>query len=296
MYHDACHKFTRTTSCTVTRYDICSLACRVYNRALSAENLYSAFMKTGISPYNRSVISKECTMPAEVFNVNESSDTVDKEMPDTDNFAEHVAECHNESMNAKSPSSMFASKLDSIQAKKRGTKKAPRNHIGKIVSGQQITEPEVYGKITELASEHNKSSKGGKKSASGKCVPDKFAEKSSEKLAQSKKGKGKTSKAKKCKVVRNKENEPCPSHINLENESTDDDSETDITHEEKFCVCKMFTPDEVRFSVSVIFTKWVKCDNIGCPHWAHLKYCTDKTVMRSGDIFYCEHCQTDREE
>ena len=39
MYHDECHKITRITSYTVTRYDICSVACRVYNRALSEENL-----------------------------------------------------------------------------------------------------------------------------------------------------------------------------------------------------------------------------------------------------------------
>ena len=128
-------------------------------------------------------------------------------------------------------------------------------------------------------------------------MPDKFAEKSSEKLAQSKKGKGKGSKAKKCKVARNIENEPGPLHINLANESsTDDDSETEITDEEKCCVCKKFTPDEVRLRVSVIFTTWVKCDNIGCAHWTHLKYCTNKTVIRRGDIFYCEHCHTNREE
>ena len=99
-------------------------------------------------------------MPAEVINVNENFETAEKETADNDNFSEHVAECHNESMNAKSSSSIFANKLDSILATKRGTKKAPRNHIGKIVSGQPITEPEIYDKITEHTSEHKNPQKG----------------------------------------------------------------------------------------------------------------------------------------
>ena len=97
MYHDVCHKFTRTTSCTVTRNDVCSLVCKVYNRALSADNLYSAFMKTGISPFDRSVISKECTMPADAFIVNKDCDKVEKEMTDND----HIDEYPIQTMNVK---------------------------------------------------------------------------------------------------------------------------------------------------------------------------------------------------
>lgn len=57
----------RSTACAVTRYDICGLACKVYSRALSAENLHASFLKTGIFPLDKTSISKESTMPAEVF-------------------------------------------------------------------------------------------------------------------------------------------------------------------------------------------------------------------------------------
>lgn len=67
MYHNECHKFMRSASCAVTRYDICSLACKVYSRALSAEKLHASFLKTGIFPLDKTTISKESTMPAEVF-------------------------------------------------------------------------------------------------------------------------------------------------------------------------------------------------------------------------------------
>ena len=106
MYHDVCHKFTCTTSYTVTCNAV--LVCKVYSRALSAYNLYFAFMKTGISLFDRSVISKECTMPADAFIVNAICDKVGEEMPGNDNIDEDA----NQTMNVKSPSSMFSNKLD----------------------------------------------------------------------------------------------------------------------------------------------------------------------------------------
>ena len=111
-----CRKVTRTTSCTVNvaRFDVSSLACSVYNWALSAKNLYLAFTKTGISHFNKSVISKECTIPVDGFIENENCEKVEEETPDNDNILKRVDDYPNQSMNAKSPSSIFSSKLDSI--------------------------------------------------------------------------------------------------------------------------------------------------------------------------------------
>jgi hypothetical protein len=49
----------------ITRYDVCSIASKVYSKALSAENLHAAFRKTGIYPFDPSGISNECVKPAE---------------------------------------------------------------------------------------------------------------------------------------------------------------------------------------------------------------------------------------
>ena len=84
---------------------------------------------------------------------------------------------------------MFSTKLNSMLAAKRETNKVPRNHTGKIVSGQPITEQEIYGKITEHKSEQSKSSKEDKISASGKHVLKKSDGKSSEKSSSPQKGK-----------------------------------------------------------------------------------------------------------
>ena len=50
MYNAECHKFTYQSSCTITWFDVCELASKVYSRAIFSENLQSAFKKTGISP------------------------------------------------------------------------------------------------------------------------------------------------------------------------------------------------------------------------------------------------------
>ena len=73
IYNAQCHKLIRQNASAITRYNVCELACKAYTRALTAENLHSAFRKTGIFPLDRTVISMDYVMPAEVFQRKESS-------------------------------------------------------------------------------------------------------------------------------------------------------------------------------------------------------------------------------
>ena len=43
MDNGECHKLIRRNSTKITRYDVCSIASKVYSKALSAENLHAAF-------------------------------------------------------------------------------------------------------------------------------------------------------------------------------------------------------------------------------------------------------------
>ena len=52
---------------SVTRYDICRLACKVYGVAPRSQNLRPAFRKTGIYPLNPSSISKVKTLASLVY-------------------------------------------------------------------------------------------------------------------------------------------------------------------------------------------------------------------------------------
>ena len=56
-----------TGPASISRYDVCTLACETYTLALSAVNLQSAFRKAGIYPVDRNVISSFSVLPAEVF-------------------------------------------------------------------------------------------------------------------------------------------------------------------------------------------------------------------------------------
>jgi hypothetical protein len=57
----------RTGPASISRYDVCKLACETYTLALSTVNLQSAFRKTDIHPVDIYVIIGFSVLPAEVF-------------------------------------------------------------------------------------------------------------------------------------------------------------------------------------------------------------------------------------
>jgi hypothetical protein len=52
---------------TITKYDICGIACRAFLKAMTPANIQAAFRKTGIHPWNSGVVSKEMLFPCEGF-------------------------------------------------------------------------------------------------------------------------------------------------------------------------------------------------------------------------------------
>ena len=68
LYQAEVKKFTRQKAGTsVTRYDICGLVCKVYDRALQSDNLRATYRKTGIYPFEKTVVSEHQLMPSLVF-------------------------------------------------------------------------------------------------------------------------------------------------------------------------------------------------------------------------------------
>lgn len=53
----------KSAGLAVTRYDVCSIACKVYFSTLSPANVQAAFRKAGIFPFNPSVIRPESLAP-----------------------------------------------------------------------------------------------------------------------------------------------------------------------------------------------------------------------------------------
>ena len=182
MYNAECHKFTRQSSCTITRYDICELASKIYSRALSSENLQSAFKKAGIFPFNPSVISVDSVKPAEVFNLESDEDDIiddsqktveggilqesDREVEidmDSDAEVQEVA-----APVSKKVDTFFDSRVSNLMSlKKEGAKvKKTRRTMSAVVSGQAITEPDIEARMVKHQVEQ-----GLSKTSSRKILP-----------------------------------------------------------------------------------------------------------------------------
>ena len=67
-----------------------------------------------------------------------------------------------------------------------------------------------------------------------------------------------------CEISQCNSPKPGPSHYYVDSSSDDSASDSDIPDEEKCCICKMYTPREIRESNTIKFTKWVQCDNMAC--------------------------------
>ena len=331
IFSNECHKETRTLSTVITRYNICEIACRTYTKALSPDNLRHAFRRTGIFPLDRAAINSDYLIPAQAFinpddiDVTEKDDTeedndetsTDKQpheniilVPDT--FELVVDENNNDTINGPGGDSMdivpesesnsvvpdmtgdfFTSRVDRLKMIKSEKETKSRNTLSKITSGHCITEDNIRDKIAEHQSTAaGKSKIKPKVNSKGTTLRKKRANDDKEVSAPSKKvGKRKQKKAKQI----DDSQIPGPSNWKTTHDYQDSETESEdenaISEDEKCCVCKLFTPKEVRESPCLIFTKWAQCDS--CQHWVHLIYCTTVRVIRKGDQFLCHHCKTE---
>ena len=68
MYNSECQSYMkRNPGLSVTKYEVAQLTSTPYLRALSAENLISAFRKTGIHPFNNKVITDSQVAPLVIY-------------------------------------------------------------------------------------------------------------------------------------------------------------------------------------------------------------------------------------
>ena len=137
IYNALCHKFIRTTSATICRYNVCELACKAYSKALSSDNLQSAFRKTGICPFDKDAIDKTKLKPAEVFNESSPVDNSnDQDSQETVEGGVHV------------PEARMQGRVETLKkSKQEQCKKKPRNTMSKIVSGKDLSERSVFDQM-----------------------------------------------------------------------------------------------------------------------------------------------------
>lgn len=276
LYQAEVKKITRQKSGTsVTRYDICGLVCKVYDKALQGDNLRAAFRRTGIYPLKKTAVSEDQLMPSLVFK-------------GRTNETEHASKNEN-TQTALSPISKFQKASDFLQKKdgdvlEAATKaKKPRRNISTVVAGKAITEDEVFEKIQEYKSVSNQSkSKSSKKQLKTKCN-------------------SKTTKKQSCPeskterpvhVSCNDSPQPSTSGLNkilISPVVSEDFSESDDDNPDgKCCICERTEPPQLKDLPYIAFVNWANCDK--CLQWVHLKFCVPQRVVRKDTVIICPHC------
>ncbi|XP_063401995.1 uncharacterized protein LOC134686219 [Mytilus trossulus] len=278
IYDNECHKTIRQNSSVITKYNICELACKAYQKALSPENLHSALRKTGIYPLDKTVINQDQLKPSEVFTRNEeckeTTETTDE--PKTDEIQ-----------------NFFAERINKLKKMKSENDKKERKTLGKIVSGMPITESEVTEKVKQHVENQGKNKPSNQScKKTGKQNKKNTSTSASSLTSGPSHTKPGPSNISNKPGTSHKSPKPGPSHIYIDDsmDFSDTDNE-DIPEVELYCVCKQFTPNQIRLGVGVELTKWVQCDNYRCKHWTHLKYCTELRAVRRNTKFYCKHCK-----
>ncbi|KAL4221865.1 hypothetical protein ACF0H5_020120 [Mactra antiquata] len=115
----------------ITRYNICSLGCSAYLKALTPGNLQSSFRKAGIYPLNPDMVHPSNFKPSEVLQQE----------------IQEQSQINNYTVSGSSTAHFFRSKEANIIAKKPATKK--RRCLSRVVSGKAITEDMVISQIID---------------------------------------------------------------------------------------------------------------------------------------------------
>ena len=252
MYSIACHSYMQQNpGLTISKYSVAALTSKPYTKALSAENLQAAFKKTGIFPFQKTSISDADVAPAVIYETSKTSDSPQQSTP------HETATCIT---NNDSQQKLSHTDVESFFSRRTVTKaiekKPKRKFIPPFLTGSLLKEKNIE-----------------------------IMEQSAKKL--------------KVETPSKKQTDPVPSTSGLNKSggpisliSEDDDDDESVVSEQDTeslcCVCSDWQPEEIRGCKTVVFVTWGKCDF--CPHWTHLRYCSEVKVLRRDSVFRCPHC------
>ena len=281
-YYNECATYMKSDiGQTITRYEMCEMACKAYLKAMTPNNIISGFKKTGIYPCSKEDINKEKLFPSECFRDEEPLKKV------------QAIKSSQEAIMAYLQEKMDKNTINMSMLSQKSEAKEPSNPKPKP-GGQAITEAPYMTAFAdhELEKENIKPSKSvekGKLQKLPKCKSKKIA-KGNQVLTNTKKIPPNCKRAIYDPV-------PSTSGLNIINDKTenvltsDSEMDTDIEHDEcgVCCVCKRFSPPNLNDRPYLKTVNWGHCDK--CGHWVHLTFCSKQKVLRRNDSFLCCHCQ-----
>jgi hypothetical protein len=237
---------------SVTRYDICSLVCKVYEKSLNPDNLRSSFKKTGIRPLNPLVIDTSSTIPSLVYTVKSILN---------DNTCNVAAQPASQITNNTNNDSIS---VGDFFAKRRGDVLKPRRNISSVIAGKAITEIDVSENIEEYQLEIAKKKNKPNGSKIKKIVN--------------------RNRIRNIPIMNNS--------LGLQKKTPKSLTFITVIYEdvnirdEKCCVCGDFEPMALRDKPYIEFVKWAHC--VVCCHWVHLSYCVpEKWLEKTRKLYVC---------
>ncbi|KAJ8299918.1 hypothetical protein KUTeg_021437 [Tegillarca granosa] len=222
-WRSACHSHLRDIGGNIiTRYDVCKIACSVYTKTLTPSNIQSAFKKSGIYPFDPSIIPDTALAPALSFPVEVVPTAANVTTSTASDFtcpsSSNVNLCNHSNVNTKSSSDChftvsFFDKQGGMVLSNMKVRKA-RKPLSKVVGGRPITEDSVLDDT---------------------CIKKHYD--------------GQKQERKKSTTVRAKARR---SDTQIFSHSSDESSDEEVKEEEKCCVCKRFSSPGIQWSI--VFT------------------------------------------
>lgn len=238
---------------TITRYDICRIACKAYNKAMSSGNIQSAFRKTGIYPIDPSVIQIERLFPCESFRdvrPVQKVKAIKTGKVEAERFIEGLE--HDMTNNA----------IPCVA--KETTKQDSRPNAG----GRAITDDDYIAELQNYEQQRTQISSTParpKVTKKPRCLSA-----TSPKPSTS----GMNTTRKQCSAL------PMP----------ESEADEDIVEDADLCcICKKLSPPDLNKLPMLKIVNWAQCDS--CGHWTHLAFCTQVRVVRRLSPFLCPHCE-----
>jgi hypothetical protein len=248
---------------TITRFDMCSIACKAYAKAMSPMNIMSGFKKTGIFPFEPTVVPSDKFFPCETFREEKPVEKV-KAIKSGREAVEEFLRMKEDKMHGKGDASGLEEPAPKSCSKKRKFSSRP-NASGVAITGDTyLQELETLEKRQEEAIPRNAGTK-----------PIHVAHKQASPKPS-------------CSGLHLKKVSVTQISTDSDIDSTSDDDDDD-DDDECCCVCNRRSPPNTDKFPQLKIINWASCDK--CQHWVHLAYCTMVRVVRRHSSFLCPHCE-----
>ena len=286
MYNRECHTYMQNNpGISITKYAIAELTARPYVKAMSPENLTSAFKKAGMFPFNNSVISVEQVAPSIIYKETEEPEPDQADAAASDANSDYTINystlpvpviSHNSKQALQIQKPCTPPILKNICEKGGGGGVSSRRGQSPVWSRSLnlFVPPFLAGSLMkkanmEILSAAAKKSKSTVKTVSVKPTLKTMSAKTPINTVSGKYKVKKCSKVVSGPATSKKIFEPMPSTSGLNNNkgapldlTSEDNVDSDFSYLERetCCKCGLWEPKAFRDCTSLLIAKWAQCD------------------------------------